>query len=618
MAESGAGGVEFAMEPSGADIGGGGGGSSATERPSLLRRTFTAAGYSGCLLRGLAALRDNGHLLDVTLLVEKASFRVHRAVLAACSDYFRAMFTGGMREASQREIELQGLSARGLQHILDFAYCGEVTLDMECVEDVLGAAVFLQMAPVVGLCEDFLKSAMSVETCLGVGQMATAFSLASLKESVDAFTFTHFLQIAAEDDFLHLPLDRLVFFLRSNRLQCCSEVDLFQAAIRWLRHSEGRRRVAPDVLAHVRFPLMSSVQLVDHVQPVDIMMEDPTCRSFLLEAFNFQVLPFRQHEMQSPRTAIRSDHVSLLTLGGTPYIDLDRSVSTKVHFLPDSSSRHFKELSEMAVGCSHPCVAVLDNFVFVVGGQQVQYRSGEGAVSDCFRYDPHLGKWLRLQPMQDARIQFHLGAVDGALYAVGGRNRTGSLASVERYSPKDNRWLYVSALKRRTWGHAGATLGGRLYVAGGYGIPGEDRRALQYYEPSRDAWEFRAAMSEARVLHCMAAARGRVYALGGRADQVERCYDVLAAECYVPEADQWTAVTSMRTGQSEAGCALLGDRIYVVGGYNWRLNNVTSLVQVYNVETDEWERDLHFPASFAGVGCAAAILPQHEFAGDDA
>lgn len=51
------------------------------------------------------------------------------------------MFTGGMRESNQETIELQGLSARGLKHIIDFAYSSEVTLDLDCIQDVLGACV---------------------------------------------------------------------------------------------------------------------------------------------------------------------------------------------------------------------------------------------------------------------------------------------------------------------------------------------------------------------------------------------------------------------------------------------------------------------------------------------
>ncbi|KAG7230668.1 hypothetical protein INR49_025385, partial [Caranx melampygus] len=509
-------------------------------------QSVTAA---GCRRRSYGARKRRGAVL--------ASRRLH-SLMANKNSTLRCTFSA----PSHSTTLLQGLS---------------VLRDQGQLLDVVLAVneERFQMVPVVELCEEFLKSAMSVETCLHIGQMATTFSLSSLKESVDTFTFRHFLQIAEEEDFLHIPMERLVFFLQSNKLKNCSEIDLFHAAIRWLQYDESRRAQASSVLCHVRFPLMRSSELVDSVQTVDIMVEDVRCRQYLLEAFNYQILPFRQHEMRSSRTLIRSDVMSLITFGGTPYTDNDRTVSTKVYYLPDITSRQFKELTEMEAGCSHACVAVLDNFVYVVGGQHLQYRSGEGAVDSCFRYDPHLSQWLRIQPMQEARIQFQLNVLHGQLYATGGRNRSGSLSSVECYCPKKNEWTFVEPLKRRIWGHAGT--------------------------PLSDQWDFRAPMNEPRVLHAMISCRDRVYALGGRMDHVDRCFDVLAVEYYVPENDQWTTVSPMRAGQSEAGCCLLDRKIYIVGGYNWHLNNVTSIVQVYNTETDEWERDLHFPESFAGI-----------------
>ncbi|XP_072338534.1 kelch-like protein 26 isoform X2 [Scyliorhinus torazame] len=517
------------------------------DKSIALRHTFSAPGHSATLLRGLAVLRAREQLLDVVLMVNTVIFRVHRAVLAACSDYFRAMFTGGMREADQDVIELKGMSAKGLKHIIDFAYSAEVTLDLDCVQDVLGAAVFLQIVPVVELCEQFLKSAMSVETCLNIGQMATTFNLSSLKESVDVFTFAHFLQIAEEEDFLQLPLERLVFFLKSNKLKNCSEVDLFHATIRWLQHDESRRANANLVLCYIRFPLMKSSELVDNVQTQTVMVDDPLCRHYLLEAFNYQILPFRQHEMQSARTRIRSDTISLIAFGGTPYTDNDRTVSRKVFALPDWNARQFTERPEMDVGCSHACVAALDNFVYIVGGQHLQYRSGEGAVSWCFRYDPHLNHWLQIRSLQEARIQFQLDVLQGMLFATGGRNRSGSLSTVERYSPRKNEWTNASCLKRRTWGHAGTSNGGKLYISGGYGITIEDKKSLCCYNPESDLWEFKTSMNEPRVLHSMVSANGRIYAIGGRMDHFDHCFDVLAVEYYIPETDQWTSVSPMRT-----------------------------------------------------------------------
>uniref|UniRef100_A0A8C8YFA8 Kelch like family member 26 n=1 Tax=Prolemur simus TaxID=1328070 RepID=A0A8C8YFA8_PROSS len=134
-------------ESGGSSGGAGGGGAFGTgpglERPNstadkngALKCTFSAPGHSTSLLQGLATLRAQGQLLDVVLTVSREAFHAHKVVLAACSDYFRAMFTGGMREASQDVIELKGVSARGLRHIIDFAYSAEVTLDLDCVQDV--------------------------------------------------------------------------------------------------------------------------------------------------------------------------------------------------------------------------------------------------------------------------------------------------------------------------------------------------------------------------------------------------------------------------------------------------------------------------------------------------
>uniref|UniRef100_A0A8C3XAW3 Kelch like family member 26 n=1 Tax=Catagonus wagneri TaxID=51154 RepID=A0A8C3XAW3_9CETA len=141
------------MAESGGGGGAGSGGFSAgpgPERPSstadkngALKCTFSAPGHSTSLLQGLAALRAQGQLLDVMLTINQETFHAHKVVLAACSDYFRAMFTGGMREASQDVIELKGVSARGLQHIIDFAYSAEVTLDLDCVQDVAPGPRFL-------------------------------------------------------------------------------------------------------------------------------------------------------------------------------------------------------------------------------------------------------------------------------------------------------------------------------------------------------------------------------------------------------------------------------------------------------------------------------------------
>lgn len=50
--------------------------------------------------------------------------------------------------------------------------------------------------------------------------------------------------------------------------------------------------------------------------------------------------------------------------------------------------------------------------------------------------------------MNQRRVDFYLGAVGECLIAVGGRNDTGALSSVEVYYPAEDCWSYVAELPR--------------------------------------------------------------------------------------------------------------------------------------------------------------------------
>ena len=61
-------------------------------------------------------------------------------------------------------------------------------------------------------------------------------------------------------------------------------------------------------------------------------------------------------------------------------------------------------------------VAVLDGFMYVVGGRQI--KSGSN-VNMCYRYDPRNGQWTRRASLSEPRTAFSLKALDGRLYVCG-------------------------------------------------------------------------------------------------------------------------------------------------------------------------------------------------------
>jgi hypothetical protein len=104
--------------------------------------------HSIFILNGLEYLKENKILYDIILIAESKLFQIyiilsifkilifldkkfetHKVILASCSDYFRSMFTSGMKESSQNEIELKGVCAKGLEKLLEVIYTSKTTLE---------------------------------------------------------------------------------------------------------------------------------------------------------------------------------------------------------------------------------------------------------------------------------------------------------------------------------------------------------------------------------------------------------------------------------------------------------------------------------------------------------
>jgi len=112
---------------------------------TTVSQIMTSSDHLSKLVVGLDALRAAGTLCDYTIIAGGLEMHVHRNVLVACSDYFRAMLTGDMRESRESSVTLCGITGFGLQSVIEFIYSGSVKISLDNVEEILAAASHLQV-----------------------------------------------------------------------------------------------------------------------------------------------------------------------------------------------------------------------------------------------------------------------------------------------------------------------------------------------------------------------------------------------------------------------------------------------------------------------------------------
>ncbi|XP_006902228.1 PREDICTED: zinc finger and BTB domain-containing protein 7A [Elephantulus edwardii] len=112
--------------------------------------------HSSDILSGLNEQRTQGLLCDVVILVEGREFPTHRSVLAACSQYFKKLFTSGAVVDQQNVYEIDFVSAEALTALVDFAYTATLTVSTANVGDILSAARLLEIPAVSHVCADLL------------------------------------------------------------------------------------------------------------------------------------------------------------------------------------------------------------------------------------------------------------------------------------------------------------------------------------------------------------------------------------------------------------------------------------------------------------------------------
>ncbi|KAJ7306513.1 hypothetical protein JRQ81_009869 [Phrynocephalus forsythii] len=568
------------------------------------------AAHASSVLRGLASLRAERALLDVTLLAGGGEFGAHRAVLAAASAYFRAMFGGGLREARAARVRLHGVEPECLAMLLDFAYTGRVAaLEEEAggggassscpesglAERLLRAADLLQFPAVKAACGAWLAARLEPSAALEMEDFGEAFACPTLARAARRCVLRHAAADAESADaesagelsaqLERVPLSRLVSYLREDALRVPKEESAFALALRWVRaEPSSRAPLLPELLAHVRLPFVRRFALLAQVEGEPLVARSEPCRRLVAEARLFQDGRLDRHD-RGPSARLRPRPSTglaeiLVVLGGCDR-DCDELVTVDGFNPRTGHWRYLAEFPEHLGGDTAQPPSATTSTSPVAGsswehaGPGLGYRQGGSDGSrlyDCvWRYNSSVNEWTEVSPMLKAR-EYHSSVVlDGLLYAV-------AADSTERYDHTLDSWEPLQPMLYPMDNCSTTACRGKLYAVGS--LSGKESMVMQCYDPELDLWS---------LVNCgqlppwsfapkTVTLSGLMYFI--RDDSAE-------VDVYNPAKNEWDKIPSMLQVHVGGSLSALGGKLYVSGGYD-NTFELSSMVECYDPETRKW------------------------------
>ncbi|XP_056395211.1 kelch-like protein 9 [Hyla sarda] len=572
---------------------------------------FTSDHYPEKLLQRIRQFRSQRDLCDVTLEADGARFPAHKLILAAASSYCKLLFTDPKVGDS---IRLKDVSAKGLRNLLDFIYSNELHLSWANVEDTLKAAEVLLVREAVKLCYQFLEAGMNEDSCLDILKITKSHRPEGLLEKASDYVDHHQHLPGLSGDLTLVDKQTLCNVLDREDLPGCSELDLFRLAVSWLQHNSTRLKEAPDVLKRIRFPLISLEDLQRYVKETAIMKTDTTCFRYLQEALKYHSQVYAQPTLHCDSATIRSGSDKLLVLGGRSN---DNQVLGSIWVQSDDGGS-WSELTEMCSPVYNHCVAVINDFLYVIGGQTRFDPSGKYPSNEVFRFDPRSGSWLQVTGMLERRTRFHTEVIGERIIAVGGGSLLGHITqSAEEYHPAENKWEYTAPFPVPVADHAGTTHKGIVYISGGYSN-NKTLNEVYSYLPRLKRWVVNRAMTFARCDHGMAAVSDKIFCVGGRTlNAAKEWIHVNETEYYCPATDHWSALKLSPFDCCQFSVTTLRSKLFVIGGGSLRRMNKEDGVFMYDPDNKAWKKTGSLPRPLVDHASCAIRLPHGTIAKEE-
>lgn len=318
----------------------------------------------------------------------------------------------------------------------------------------------------------------------------------------------------------------------------------------------------------------------------------------------------------SPFLPLPARPATLLAVGGVDPFDTHADEACRMVEQYNPKSDRWSRITNLPETRHHLGVAVLDGYIYIIGGSVLIKDDIENLANPTdvnFRYDPVSNFWSRIASLRQPRMYLSVCVLHGILYAMGGNDPYGrSLDSVEYYDPDLDQWGYVAPMTTPKIGVAAVGYRGLVYVVGGFRDTGGQKSVLdtvECYDPQTNSWITRNPLPVPCCHANLVEAKGSLYLMGGSTIPVGSASisSLSSVYRYSDDDDLWDLVTSMLIPRHDAGAAVIGSRIYVIGGVSSDEGRALMDSECLDVDLMTWIDSLQ-PLGHPALGIACCVL----------
>ncbi|TNN38333.1 Kelch-like protein 42 [Liparis tanakae] len=137
----------------------------------------------------------------IAIVMDDKIYEVNKKKLIEKSDYFRALYSSGMRESTEDSVRLRGLSVPGLELVLEFINTSKVQVVNETLEDLIETASFLQVTSILKL----LTSEIRLDNCVELCGLSEVYGTHDLRRACLKYMSCYYHPMLRRPEFSSLP-----------------------------------------------------------------------------------------------------------------------------------------------------------------------------------------------------------------------------------------------------------------------------------------------------------------------------------------------------------------------------------------------------------------------------